>query len=130
MSHEGLPTQRAVYRYYRDTGETGIDLVFLSLADHLAARGSTLDTQGWREHTGLAADVLNRYYETENVIKPPVIIDGHDIMKSFRLPPGPRIGELLEAVREAQAAGEVTGKREALRYVKRLLAEENTPGTN
>ena len=60
----------------------------------------------------------------------PVIIDGHDIMKSFRLQPGPRIGKFLEAVREAQAAGEVTGKREALRYVKRLLAEENTPGTN
>jgi hypothetical protein len=51
-------------------------------------------------------------------------------MKAFRLTPGPRIGGLLEAVSEAQAAGEITGKEEALRYVKRLLADDDTPGTN
>jgi len=51
-------------------------------------------------------------------------------MKTFRLSPGPKIGELQEALREAQAAGEVTDKREALRYVKRLLADDDTPGKN
>ena len=39
MSQEGLPTHRAIYRYFRDCGEAGIDILYLSLADHLATRG-------------------------------------------------------------------------------------------
>jgi poly(A) polymerase len=130
MSQEGTPTRRAVYRYFRDTGETGIDLLFLSLADHLATRGATLDRQQWQGHTRLADFVLTWHFEEVSSPKATKLVDGHDIMKTFRLNPGPRIGELLEAVREAQAAGEVTDKREALRYVERLLADDDTPGTN
>jgi poly(A) polymerase len=130
MSHEGLPTRRAVYRYFRDTGETGIDLLFLSLADHLAARGATLDIEQWQGHTRLTEDVLKRHSEEETTVKPSNLIDGNDIINSFRLTPGPRIGELLEAVREAQAAGEIAGKQGALQYVKRLLAHDDNSGTN
>ena len=34
-----LPTGRAIYRYFRDVGDAGIDTLYLSLADHLATRG-------------------------------------------------------------------------------------------
>jgi poly(A) polymerase len=130
MSQEGLPTRRAVYRFFRDTGETGIDLLYLSLADHLAARGATLDPRQWQEHTGLTDYVLAGHFAEASSPKTARLIDGYEIMKAFRLTPGPRIGGLLEAVSEAQAAGEITGKEEALRYVKRLLADDDTPGTN
>jgi poly(A) polymerase len=122
MSNEGLPTRRAVYRFFRDTGETGVDLLFLSLADHLAARGATLDTQQWQEHTRMTGEVLQRHFEEAAAAKPASLIDGNDIMEKFRLAPGPQIGELLEAVREAHAAGEITDKQDALSYVSRLLA--------
>jgi len=121
MSFEGLPTRRAIYRYFRDTGEAGIDLLFLSLADHLAARGLTLDRQQWQAHTQTTAEVLNRYFDEESPPPPSRLIDGHDVMSVFGLSPGPRVGELLEAAREAQAAGEITGRQQALDYVKRLL---------
>jgi hypothetical protein len=42
-------------------------------------------------------------------------------MKSFGLSPGRRVGELLESVREARAAGEISGREEALALVARLL---------
>jgi poly(A) polymerase len=51
MSHDGLPTQRAIYRFFRDTGSSGIDILFLSLADHLAARGPDLVKEQWDWHT-------------------------------------------------------------------------------
>jgi hypothetical protein len=42
----------------------------------------------------------------------------------FGMSPGPELGELLEAVREAQAAGELNTRQEALDFVRdRLLTE-------
>jgi len=120
MSHEVLPTRRAIYRYFRDTGEAGIDLLYLCLADHLATRARGLDAAQWRAHTAMTAYVLAKYREEENIIAPPKLIDGHDIMQEFGLEPGPAVGELLEALREAQAAGEVTTREAGLAYLRRI----------
>jgi poly(A) polymerase len=122
MSHEGMPTRRAIYRYFRDTGETGIDLLFLSLADHLAARGLTLDWEQWQAHARMTAAVLDIHFNEASPSPTPKLIDGHDVMSLFGLGPGPRVGELLEAVREAQAAGEIATRQEAVAYIRRLFA--------
>jgi hypothetical protein len=44
-------------------------------------------------------------------------------MKHFGLKPGPQVGLLLEAIREAQAAGEVSDLKEALAFARRFLEE-------
>ncbi len=130
MSQEGFPTRRAIYRFFRDAGESGIDILFLSLADHLAARGPELDLTQWRQHAAMTGYVLERHYEEASLSKPPKLIDGNDIMKAYRLAPGPKIGELLEALKEAQAEGEVTDKRSALDYIARRLENAGDPGKN
>lgn len=123
MSGGGLPTPRAIYRYFRDTGDAGTDILFFSLADHLATRGPHLDPAGWREHARLVAYVLEQRLKTGSPTRPPRLIDGNDLIKALHLGPGPQIGRLLEAVREAQAAGEVNSREEALSYAgKRLSA--------
>ena len=127
MSQEGLPTNRAIYRYFRDTGEVGIDTLFLNLADHLATRGPHLDRAGWLEHTRIVEYLLNQYYEQQRQVRPVKLINGHDLMNIFGLSPGPLLGELLEAVREAQAVGEVTTREEAIEHArKHLTAREGT----
>ena len=68
--------------------------------------------------------VLSRHLEEESLSAPPKLIDGHDLIKIFGLSPGPKLGELLESVREAEAAREVTTRQGALHYVKRLLADQ------
>jgi poly(A) polymerase len=95
-------------------------LLFLSLADHLAARGPSLDERQWQEHTRMTGYVLDKHLVEASLSRPPKLIDGHDVMNTFQLSPGPRIGELLEALREAQAAGEVANRTEALEYLKHL----------
>ncbi len=127
MSHNELPSSRAIYRYFRDTREAGIDILFLSLADHLATRGPHLDLAQWREHAQMANYVLAQHFEQESLVAPPKLIDGHDLINIFGLSPGPKIGELLEAVREAQASGELTTKEEAISYIERLLASPPKP---
>ncbi|MBA7624739.1 A-adding tRNA nucleotidyltransferase [subsurface metagenome] len=126
MSHEELPSRRAIYRYFRDAGEAGIDILFLSLADHLASRGQYLDLAQWQEHAQLVAYVLAQHFEAESLTVPAKLIDGHDLMDKFGLSPGPKIGEILEAVREAQAAGEVTTQEEAFAYIEHLLASSSS----
>lgn len=111
-------SDRAIYRYFRDAGEGAIDTMFISLADHLAARGPLLITSEWEEHTKAVGYVINRYFQDEQVSKPPKLLSGHDVMAHFSLTPGPQVGRMLEAVKEAQAAGEVTTREEALAYLK------------
>jgi len=121
MSHDGLPTHRAIYRYFRDTGEAGIDILFLSLADHLATRGPQLNLGEWQGHNQVVEYVLVQRFQEESLVTPPKLVDGHDLMNIFGLSPGPRIGNLLEALREAQAIGRVASREEALSFINSLL---------
>jgi poly(A) polymerase len=125
MSGEGMPSHRAIYRYFRDTGEAGIDLLFLCLADHLATKGPSLDITDWREHTAMAEYVLSRHFAEESLAAPVKILDGHDVMKIFGLSPGPEVGRLLEALREAQAAGEVATREQAVAYLEHQLNKKS-----
>ena len=63
--------------------------------------------------------------KTDNLSAPPKIIDGHDVMQTLGLSPGPVVGELLEALREARAAGEIATRAQALAYLKRLFRERS-----
>jgi hypothetical protein len=45
-------------------------------------------------------------------------------MESLVMPPGPEVGRLLEAIREAQAAGQVNSREEALAVARKLMREE------
>jgi len=119
-----LPSGRAIYRYFRDTEEAGIATIFLNLADHLAARGPNLELAAWQAHTRMANYILEEHFKQSAVIKQEKLIDGDDLIKIFGMPPGPEIGNILEQLHEARAAGEITDRNEALDYVKRLLHRE------
>jgi poly(A) polymerase len=119
MSQNEPPTRRAIYRYFRDTGDAGVDILYLSLADHLATRGPNLDLANWRQHGELVAYVLSRRFQEE--IRPPRLIDGNDLINIFGLSPGPEIGKILEVVKEVQASGEITTREGALTLARRLL---------
>ena len=114
-----MPTKRAIYRYFRDSGDVGIDIIFLNLADHLAARGPMMELEKWCEHAEAMAYVIDKRFGEEDIVAPPKLISGHDLVDTLGMSPGPEVGRLLEAVREAQAAGEVNTKEEALQFVRK-----------
>ena len=127
MSQAGeLPTTRAVYRYFRDVGDVAIDTLYLSLADHLAARGPELDLTGWLGHVENVAHVLWQGTGDRSPEKIRRLVTGHDLIGEFHLEPGPLVGVLLDEVRDAQAAGEVDTLKEALEWVRRRLDESTT----
>jgi tRNA nucleotidyltransferase/poly(A) polymerase len=118
-----LPSRRAVYRFYRDTGTAGIDICLHSLADSLAMYGAEIPQEAWGQQIDVVRVLLEAWWERpQESVSPPVLINGNDLMQAFDLQPGPEVGKLLEAVREAQAAGEVNDREGALALAQlRLL---------
>lgn len=124
MSQEGLPSRRAIYRFFRDTGELYIDVLFLSLADHLATLGPELVPIEWNEHVKITDFILKAHQEQVTLSAPPKLLDGHDLMKRFGLQPGPEMGEILESLKEMQADGKVATRPEAIDFVKQYLKDK------
>jgi putative nucleotidyltransferase with HDIG domain len=121
------PTSRALARFFRDLGEAAPDLLLLNLADHAAARGPALTERGWAEHVAYVAWVLaNRPAPPAPPPRP--LVTGHDLMAALNLPPGPLIGRLLHAIREAERHGLVRTREEALALAReRMTAGSEVP---
>jgi tRNA nucleotidyltransferase/poly(A) polymerase len=116
-------TRRAIYRFFRHTGAAGVDVTLLSGAEYLGTHEDSLDLTGWQRTLDVAAALLDTYFHLQDVISPPKLISGRDLITAFELSPGPRVGELLERVREAQAEGQVSTRKEALELVRQILHE-------
>lgn len=123
MSNEGMPTHRAIYRYFRDTAGTGIDVIFLALADYLAVAGPRVDIREWHMHIAQVKYIIEVHKKQEKEIMPVRLITGEDLMKEFSMRPGRTVGRLLILIREAQAAGEVRTREEALQYARNELGK-------
>jgi len=119
-SEGGPPSRRALFRYFRDTGEAALDVLILSLADHLAARGPRMRVTSWRNHVAYVNYVMARRHLEESLVEPVRLLTGHDVMEALGMGPGPEIGRLLRAVEEAQGAGEIHTREEALGLIRRL----------
>jgi tRNA nucleotidyltransferase/poly(A) polymerase len=110
-------TRRAIYRYFRDTGDAGVDTALLSLTDYLAAWGAwgADQEERWLKRLEVAEVLLHHYFQRrQETVAPELPVDGHDLMRELNLEPGPKIGEILDALREAMATGEIETREEAL----------------
>ena len=117
------PTRKAIYRFFRETGEAGVSLILLALADVRATYDHTLTQEYWAANLDVARALLEAYYEkAEEIIRPPQLINGDDLINDLKMKPGPEIGKLLEAIRETQAAGKLATRQEALAFARGWLA--------
>jgi tRNA nucleotidyltransferase/poly(A) polymerase len=128
-SHQsGRLTSRGLHRFSRHVGEYFWAAVIQALADASAALGPAWEAKG-----GLAAlhDFVG--YLIPEVLKQravlansPRLVTGRDIMDQFNLEPSPLIGLILDAIVEAQAAGEVHTRQEALVLARALVNGRGT----
>jgi poly(A) polymerase len=119
LSQQGPPSRRALFRFFRDTGEAAESILLLSLADHAAARGPRLRSDGWRRHVAYIAHILARRDEEEEIVRPRRLLTGDDIMVALSVGPGPEVGRLLAELEEAQASGDIRSREDALAFVHR-----------
>jgi tRNA nucleotidyltransferase/poly(A) polymerase len=124
---------RTIYRYYQRTGGSGVDGVVLALAEYMTTQGMEINGRAWGQllddvASPLLAGFFRRY---QQVIAPPPLLSGSDLMEHLGLQPGRQIGTILAILAEERAAGVINTKKEALRLAKRLATEsqqDSAPG--
>ncbi|MFI5347535.1 MAG: HD domain-containing protein [Elusimicrobiota bacterium] len=144
LASSGEPvTDKAVYRFFRDLGEIAPGLLVVCWGDHSSympearlkrllsaacgaprraapARLRTEDARKTVRHLQLVSLLLRRYFDQDRAPVPARLLDGSEVMKALKIPPGPKIGDILERLREAQAEGKVLDRAQALAFVARL----------
>ena len=128
MSHDDeLATPRAIFRYFRSASDVAVDILYLNLADYLAARGPYLEQDEWAAYTKKVRHILETGAgQREKTPSSPRLVDGNALMTELDLPPGPLVGRLLDAIQEAQATGEVTTRESAITLAGRIAASQQT----
>jgi hypothetical protein len=118
LVHEPQPlARRTVFAYLSATEPVAADVTLLSIADRLATRGDRAEEAilaHLRVAEGLLADALR--WRSEGSVE--LLLRGDELGSHLGIPPGPRIGELLAGLAEAQYAGEVVTREQALAYVE------------
>jgi hypothetical protein len=123
----GPVSRRAVFRFFRATGPSGVAVCLFFLADTLATFGPELPPETWASSVETAHSLLEGYFErAEEMIRPTPLLSGNDLIRRFGLSPGPQIGELLDALRESQAAGEVNSTEDAIALIERGLGRKES----
>jgi len=116
------PSRKAIYRFFRDSGKAGVDLILLGLADLRGTQGPTLSQESWTAALDVARILLENYWEKpQETVTPPRLLDGNEVMSELGLEPGRIIGQLLEAIREGQATGKVMNREQALDLAREYL---------
>lgn len=114
-----------LHRYWRKYVDAGVDLCLLALARYLATTGINLDQDVWIREIEQARALLEAYYvHYEQVVAPPLLLNGNDLMHALALKPGPRVGALLDAIREAQVVGQVRTAEDALTLARGLVGDD------
>jgi len=118
------PSRKAIYRFFRDSGEAGVDLVLLGLADLRGTRGPAIAQDTWMAALGVAKILLENYWEKrEETVAPSRLLNGNDLMNELNLEPGRVIGQLLEAIREGQATGKIKTREDAISSAHEWMGE-------
>lgn len=113
--------RREAYRFFRAAGDCAIEVLIVSLANQVARRGAGSDAAALKRQAELTLELAGAFLLTpDELVRPQRILTGEDVMTASGLEAGPMVAQVLETIREAQAAGEVRTREEALDLARRM----------
>jgi poly(A) polymerase len=122
LIHRRPLSRRTVYDYLTATEPVAADVTLLSVADRLAARGEgpLASPEIVEAHLDLAREMLRDAlaWHRDGPPRPP--LTGDELRAELDLAPGPEMGRVLEELRAAAFAGEISGRDQALELARRL----------
>jgi len=130
LSNFNIPSERAMFRYFRDTKKEALSIALLSLADQRSTRGPLTTASKQKHHEKIAWKIIKRYLakSKENPLKR--LITGHDLIRQLKLTPSPVFAKILRAVEERQTLGEINTKTQALVAAKAMVKKNKGRNIN
>ncbi|MSX02410.1 MAG: HD domain-containing protein [Actinobacteria bacterium] len=120
LVHERPLGRSHLYRYMIDCRPVEVDVTLLSLADRHATRGRKSE-EAIALHGEIGEQVLVAALDWRSGGPPEPLYRGDLLARDLGIATGPKIGELLDAIQEAQYCGEVTTRPQALELAEGLL---------
>ncbi len=115
-------SRRNVFRFFKETGDYGIMVGFFHLADVIATYEETLSSHRWNIALKSMERILDGWFNHySDMVSPPNLIDGNDLIKEFGLQPGRELGKILDKVIEEQAAGIILDRSAAIKFADDLI---------
>ena len=111
-----------IYRYFQKFGDYGIDGIFLKLIETHINKDILRDSALWTKVLDHAARYFDAWFNHfDTIIKPKPLLSGDQISKLFNIPAGPDIGELKNAILEAQIENLITDREGAIKFTRNLI---------
>ena len=114
-------TEKIMMRYVRKMDTNSIDVIILAQADRLSARGPEITEEIVERNINSLNMLLKFYLEAKETLKPlPKLLSGTEVMEILNIKPSPKLGEIMNALHEAQISGDVLTKEHAIKFIKTL----------
>lgn len=124
LFHTGDPTEKAIKRFYRACEDDFADLMMLGFADLGATCGAGLSEEARLRLRMKFIEIIEGYPEFVEATKVmPRLLDGNALIALTGMRPGPGIGNILEAINEAQALKEIETVDQARAMALQLYKE-------
>jgi len=108
--------RRRIHAYLVACGPVAADVTLLSVADRLATRGRKAQ-EAIERHLGLVRELLPEALRWQEHGPPSPLLRGDELARALDRPPGPWLGDALAKLAEAQYAGEIATREEALAHI-------------
>jgi len=119
LVHERPLDRRSVWRYLQATEPYAPEVTVFTVADRLATRGRNAGP-AIRAHLELARELLGPALARRADGRRAPLVRGDELARELGLPPGRRLGELLERLEEDRFAGAIVTREDALRRAREL----------
>lgn len=112
-------TDKVMMRFVRKMEEDAIDNILIAQADRLSARGPEITDEIVNENISALNKLLQFYLKAQETLKPlPKLLNGNEVMKILNISPSPKLGQIINALNEAQINGDIITKEDAISFVK------------
>ena len=113
--------EKIMMRFVRRMDRNSIDNIVLAMADRLSARGPEITDEIVNKNISSLTRLLNFYLDKKETLKPlPKLLSGNEIMSILNITPSPVLGNIVNALYDAQLNGDVTCRDEAIIFIKNL----------
>ena len=112
---------KVMMRYIRKMEENVIDNIVIAKADRLSAQGPDVTKEMTENNLNGLQKLLDFYIEIKPTLRPlPKLLNGNEIMEILNIKQSPKLGDIINQLKEAQLNEEINTREEAVKFVKNI----------